>query len=83
MFLHFNGTDIRKSGDQAQFVFAGIRLIRQTKCHITGHNMLDADGTENPVCIRMILCLNKKCLIVLVDLVLNLQTAQTFYFLRT
>ena len=54
MLLHFNRTDIGKSGDQSQLMFTGLRFIRQTECYIAGHDMLDADATENPVRIRVV-----------------------------
>ena len=52
-------------------------------CYIAGHDMLDADATENPVRIRVVFRLDKKCLIIFVNLMFNLQAAQTFHFLGT
>ena len=83
MLLHFNRTDIGKSGDQSQLMFTGLCFIRQTECYVAGHDMLDADATENPVRIRVIFCTHKKRLIIFVNLMFNLQSAQTLHFLGT
>ena len=72
VLLHFHRTDIGQRGGQTQFMFAGFRPVRETHRHITGHDMLDPDRAEDPVGIRMILCPDKECLVVLVNLIFNL-----------
>ena len=78
MLLHFYGADACQRCGKAQVIVGHAGIFGDTYCNIACHDILYADGAEDPLVVRMVLRVHHEGLLVFVDLALDVEPLQTF-----